>query len=115
MNNLNNSEITLTDQNFLQEVIKSNVPVLVDFWAEWCIPCQMVAPIIAEIADIFNGKIKIGKLNVDHNPSVSAAFEIEAIPTIILFHNQKIIKKFVGVSAKSVIVDSINSVLVSKN
>ena len=104
MNNLNTSEITLTDQNFSQEVIESNMPVLVDFWAEWCIPCQMVTPIIKEITNTFSGKIKVGKLNVDHNPSVSAAFEIEAIPTLILFKNGEISATKVGALTKSQLV-----------
>ena len=115
MNNFKNTEIILTDQNFSQEVLESNIPVLVDFWAEWCVPCQMLTPIIQDIANKFNGKIKVGKLNIDHNPSISAIFEIEVIPTLILFHNKKIFKKFIGVPSKNLIAESINLTFTNKN
>ena len=106
-----NSELILTDQNFSKEVLESNKPVLVDFWAEWCIPCQMLTPIIKDIVNEFDGKIKVGKLDVDKNPSIAGTFEIEAIPTLILFHNKKIFQRFIGVQPKELIIESINLVL----
>ena len=103
------SDLILTDQNFLTEVIKSQKPVLVDFWAEWCVPCRMIAPILREIAKEFDGKIKIGKLNVDENPLAAATFSIDAIPTLFLFKNGRIVQKFRGVQAKQVIEEAIRS------
>ena len=75
----------ITDQNFKELVLDSNIPVLVDFWAEWCAPCQMIVPVVKEIASLFDEKILVGKLNVDENPLTSSTFSIEAIPTLILF------------------------------
>jgi len=105
------SDLILTDQNFSEEVFKSPKPVLVDFWAEWCMPCQMIAPVLQEIAEKFGEKIKIGKLNIDENPLISTTFSVEAIPTLILFKNGKIIQRFTGVQPKEVIVEVINSVI----
>jgi len=109
------SDLILTDKNFSEEVFKSQKPVLVDFWAEWCMPCQMITPIIQEIADEFGEKIKIGKLNVDENPLISTTFSVDAIPTLILFKNGKIVQKFIGVQPKEVITEIINSVIKNRN
>jgi len=109
------SDLILTDKNFSEEVFKSQKPVLVDFWAEWCMPCQMITPIIQEIADEFGEKIKIGKLNVDENPLISNTFSVDAIPTLILFKNGKIVQKFIGVQPKEVITEIINSVIKNRN
>ncbi len=92
--------LELTDANFDAEVVKSDVPVLVDFWAEWCMPCRMLAPVIDELAEEFAGKAKVGKLDTDANREVSVNFEISAIPTVLLFHKGEIIQKFVGVTPK---------------
>jgi len=105
------SDLILTDRNFSEEVLKSPKPVLVDFWAEWCVPCQIIAPILQEIAEEFGEKIKIGKLNIDENPLISTTFLVDAIPTLILFKNGKIIQKFTGVQPKEIIVGVINSVI----
>lgn len=105
------SNLILTDQNFSKEVLKSQNPVLVDFWAEWCMPCQMIAPTLQEIAEEFGGKIKIGKLNIDENPLISTTFSVDAIPTLILFKNGKIIQRFIGVQPKEIIVEVINSIV----
>lgn len=91
----------ITDNTFEQEVLKSNIPVLVDFWAEWCGPCKMIAPIISELAILYDSKIKIVKLNVDENSFVTAQYEIMSIPTLILFKDGKIVKKLIGVQSKS--------------
>ena len=85
-----------TDQNFEQEVLKSATPVLVDFWAEWCQPCRMLAPTIEKIAKDYSGKVKVGKLDTDSNRDVSIKYGISAIPTVILFRNGEVAQKFVG-------------------
>ena len=85
-----------TDQNFEAEVLKSDQPVLVDFWAEWCMPCRMLAPTIEKIAKDYAGKVKVGKLDTDANRDVAAKYSISAIPTVILFKNGEVAQKFVG-------------------
>jgi thioredoxin 1 len=86
----------ITDQNFEQEVAQANVPVLVDFWAEWCMPCRMLAPTIDKIANEYSGKVKVGKIDTDANRDVSIKFGISAIPTVILFKNGEVVQRFVG-------------------
>lgn len=81
------SEVVLTEQNFETEVAKSDIPVLVDFWASWCGPCKMLAPIVSEIAEEYAGKVKVGKVNVDEEPALAGRFGISSIPTLILFKN----------------------------
>ena len=85
-----------TDQNFDAEVINSDQPVLVDFWAEWCGPCRMLAPTIDKIATDYAGKVKVGKVDTDSNRDVSIKYGINAIPTVILFKNGQVAQKFVG-------------------
>jgi thioredoxin 1 len=85
-----------TDQNFETEVINSKEPVLVDFWAEWCMPCRMLAPTIEKIAKDYVGKVKVGKIDTDANRDVSIKYGISAIPTVILFKNGQVAQKFVG-------------------
>jgi thioredoxin 1 len=89
-----------TEQNFEDEVLRASEPVLVDFWAEWCMPCKMLGPTIDELADDYNGQIKVGKVDTDANQSLSARFGISAIPTVILFQNGEIRERFVGVRSK---------------
>jgi thioredoxin 1 len=88
--------IELTDENFEAEVLKSDKPVLVDFWAEWCMPCKMLGPTIDKLAKDYTGKVKVGKVDTDANRDVSMRFGISAIPTVILFKDGKIAQKFVG-------------------
>lgn len=95
------SEIILTSENFENEVLKSDKPVLVDFWASWCGPCQMIAPVVAEIAEEYAGKVKVGKVNVDEQPGLAAAFHIESIPTLLVFRNGKVTGILVGYNPKS--------------
>ncbi len=92
--------ITLTDKNFVEEVEKTNQPVLVDFWASWCGPCLMQAPIIDELAKEFAGKVKVGKLEVDENPQKAAQFGIMSIPTLAIFKNGKMVQTMIGLQSK---------------
>ncbi len=85
-----------TDQNFDAEVLKSDQPVLVDFWAEWCMPCRMLAPTIEKLAGEYQGKVKVGKVDTDSNRDISVKYGISAIPTVILFKNGQVAQKFVG-------------------
>lgn len=102
---------TFTDASFEQEVLKSEMPVLVDFWAEWCQPCHMVAPVVDEIAKEYAGKIKVGKVNVDENANVPGNFGVMSIPTIMLFKNGKPEKTMVGVQSKETFKKNIDEVL----
>ena len=97
------SEITLTEANFDTEVLQSKLPVLVDFWAEWCGPCRMLSPIIDELATEFSGKAKVGKVNVDQNQMIAERYGIRSIPTLILFKNGEIIEQIVGSQTKEVL------------
>lgn len=89
-----------TDKNFETEVLASNEPVLVDFWAEWCMPCRMLAPTIDQLADEFQGKLKVGKVDTDSNRDISVRYQINAIPTVLLFQGGEVKKKFVGLTKK---------------
>ena len=99
--------LQFTDQNFEQEVLKSDQPVLVDFWAPWCGPCQMMGPILEELEKDLSGKVKIGKLNVDENQVVAGEYGVMSIPTLIIFKDGTIVKQFVGVQAKEVLMEEL--------
>lgn len=103
--------IELTDANFEEVVLKSNVPVLVDFWAEWCGPCRMVGPIVEEMSKEYGDKAVIGKLDVDNNPNVSIQFGIRNIPALLFFKNGQVVDKQVGAVPKSVLVGKLNAQL----
>jgi thioredoxin 1 len=103
--------IELSDASFDETVQKSETPVLVDFWAPWCGPCRMLAPLIEQIADEFTGKAKICKFNTDQGRDTAVEFGINAIPTLILFKGGQIVKKWVGLTSKKDISDAINNVL----
>ena len=96
-------EITLTKNNFEEEVLKSGVPVLVDFWATWCGPCRMVAPVLREIAGEKAGELKVGKVNVDEEEELAIRIGISSIPTLLLFENGKLVDRLVGYRPKDAI------------
>jgi thioredoxin 1 len=93
--------LTLTDANFDRDVLQSDVPVLVDFWATWCAPCKAIAPLIDSVAADYAGKIKVGKVNVDDNPATPGKYSVRGIPTLILFKGGKVIDQVVGAVPKS--------------
>lgn len=97
------AEITITKDNFEQEVLQSELPVLVDFWAVWCGPCQMLAPTIAELAGEYEGKVKVGKVNVDEQPELAMKYGIMSIPTLILFKGGEVAAQTMGVQPKEAI------------
>ncbi len=101
--------LEITDANFEELVLKSDKPVLVDFWAEWCGPCRMVGPVVEELSKEYEGKAVIGKVNVDSNSGISAKYGIRNIPTLLFFKNGEVVEKHVGVAAKNVLADKLNA------
>jgi len=92
--------IEINDNNFETEVIKSQVPVLLDFWAPWCGPCRMLSPVVAELASEFEGRAKVGKVNTDESPETASKFQISAIPTLLFFKDGEVVEQLVGVRPK---------------
>lgn len=107
----NQFTVAVTDENFEQEVLKSELPTLVDFWAAWCMPCRMVSPIVDEIAKEYQGKMKVCKLDVDHNPETSARYGIMSIPTLMVFKNGEPVQTVVGAMPKRELLKRITPVL----
>ena len=101
--------LTLTPENFTKEVIDSNIPVLVDFWAEWCGPCRVMNPIITKLADEWSGRVKVGKANVDDNQAIATEHNIQAIPTILIFQNGEIIERFTSIVPQAVLEETLNN------
>jgi len=95
------SLVHFSDSSFKQDVLESELPVLVDFWAEWCGPCHMIAPIVEQIAQDYQGRLKVGKLNVDENPQIAAQFGIRGIPTLLLFDKGKPVEQIIGAVPKA--------------
>ena len=91
------AELEITGENFEAEVLKSDIPVLVDFWAEWCAPCRMISPIVSELAEEYTGKMKVGKLNVDEHGDLAAKYNIQGIPTLLIFKDGEVAEQIVGV------------------
>jgi thioredoxin 1 len=104
------ADIILTDQNFKEEVLNSKIPVLVDFWAEWCHPCRIVGPIVEELATEYEGKLKVGKVNVDQN-QVAADYGIMSIPSLLIFKDGQVVKSMVGAQSKDNFKKEIDAVL----
>ena len=109
------SEIILTDQTWDNEVLDSDLPIIVDFWAEWCAPCFMIAPVVEQIGEEYEGKIKVGKLNVDANPTTAGKYQIMAIPTLLFFKGGKLVDRVVGVVPKKILVEKIEKILEEKS
>lgn len=107
----NDAVVTFTDDNFDQEVHQSETPVLVDFWAEWCAPCRLLAPTIDALAQEYQGKVKIGKLDTDANRDVAMKHQISMIPTIILFKGGEVVKKITGVTPKKELTGELEALL----
>jgi len=99
------AELKITKKNFEEEVLKSDLPVLVDFWADWCGPCKMLGPVIAELAEDYDGKVKVCKVNVDEEPELAAKFKVMSIPLVVLIKNGEVVKSSVGYRPKAQIED----------
>ena len=105
----NPNVVQITDTNFESEVVNSPTPVLVDFWAEWCGPCKMIAPILDEIAEEKAGAVKIAKINVDHAPSLAAQFQIRSIPTLLFFKDGQVREQIIGATSKRALVEKLEA------
>ncbi len=103
--------VTITDANFEREVIKSDIPVIIDFWATWCGPCKAIAPIVEELAGEYNGKVKVGKLDVDDNQQSAIKYGVRSIPTLLIFKDGKLNNTIVGAVPKAQIVQKLNAVV----
>ena len=103
--------IEFTDGNFQAEAMGSDIPVLVDFWAEWCQPCRMLAPTIEQIATKYDGRVKVGKLDVDGNRETALKFSIQSIPTVVLIKGGQVVNKFVGMQSKDALASAIDATL----
>ena len=99
--------IEITDATFQQEVMESEKPVLVDFWAIWCGPCKMIAPVVEEIARDYEGKLKVGKIDVDNNPEIAMRFGIRSIPTLMVFKGGKVVEQIIGALPKRNLLDKV--------
>ena len=104
--------VTLTQENFSAEVLKASTPVLVDFWAEWCGPCKMIGPILDELAEEYNGRVKIGKVDIDQYQSLAAEYSVRSIPTLLLFHQGQVAAQMVGLRSKRDLKASFDRVVV---
>jgi len=101
--------ITLTDANFASEVLQSDQPVLVDFWATWCGPCRVIAPIVEELAGDFEGRAKVAKLDVDHNPNTAMQFNVRSIPTLLFFKDGQVVDQLIGTAPKKVLAEKLDT------
>lgn len=106
--------LSFTDQNFESEVLQSTTPVLVDFWAEWCMPCRALGPIIDEIANDYQGKAKVGKLDTEGNQDTAGKFGIQSIPTVMIFKNGEVVQRFIGMRPKKDIAAALEAAMGNK-
>ena len=102
--------VTITDDNFENEVINSDIPVLIDFWATWCGPCKIIAPVVEELAEEYDGKVKVGKLDVDSNQETSIKFGVRSIPTLLIFNKGELQDTIIGAVPKAQIVQKLEAV-----
>jgi thioredoxin 1 len=102
--------INLTQDNFAKEVLESSTPILVDFWAEWCGPCKMIAPVLDELADEYDGKVRIGKVNIDNEQGLAQEYGVRAIPTLLLFQKGQVAEQIVGLKSKRDLKNSFDKV-----
>ena len=102
--------VNLTQDNFAKEVLESSTPILVDFWAEWCGPCKMIAPVLDELADEYDGKVRIGKVNIDNEQGLAAEYGVRAIPTLLLFQKGQVAEQIVGLKSKRDLKNSFDKV-----
>lgn len=100
--------VEITDASFSQEVLKSDIPVLIDFWAEWCGPCKMVAPVVEELAKEYQGKLKVGKIDVDANQNVAGQYGIRSIPTLLVFKGGRVVDQIVGAVPKKILAEKVS-------
>ena len=100
--------VEITDATFSQEVLKSDKPVLIDFWAEWCGPCKMIAPLVEELANEYQGKLKVGKIDVDSNQSVAGQYGIRSIPTLLVFKGGRVVDQIVGAVPKKILAEKVS-------
>ncbi len=103
--------VTLTDQNFPQEVLNAEEPVLVDFWAAWCGPCRVIAPTIVELAGDFQGRAKVAKMDVDDNPQTPMNYGVRSIPTLLFFKDGKVVDQLIGVAPKKLLAEKLESLV----
>jgi thioredoxin 1 len=103
--------LTVSDDSFDKEVLESDIPVLVDFWAPWCGPCRMLAPVVQELAKDYEGRLSVAKINVDENPATAQKYQVMGIPTLILFKNGRAVERFVGYMPKEDLERKIDALL----
>ena len=109
------SVIDLDDKNFEEEVVKSSLPVLVDFYAVWCGPCKLAEPVVEELAGVYQGKVGFGKVNVDESAAVASKYGVMSIPTLMIFNQGQLVKQMVGVQSKEILMEEMNLLIKSTN
>ena len=106
-----NAEVTFNQNSWKEDVLNSNLPVMVDFWAEWCAPCYMIAPLVEKMAKEYQDKVKVGRLNVDKNPNIAAKYGIRGIPTLLFFKNGQVVDQVVGVTPEYILNEKLKNLI----